>query len=161
MAYRNKVYVCVEYDSDNRYYNSLKMWDKNDKFDFKFYNAHDLNKIMHFSNEETIKRRLRERLLNTKLMIVLIGERTKYHHKYVGWEIKQAQKLDIPIVAVNINKRNRIDNDLCPASLKGQNTLHIPFKKEAFLLAMEYWYDFYHKTAKYSGGNDYYWEQFD
>lgn len=161
MAYRNKVYVCVEYDSDNRYYNTLKMWDKNDKFDFKFFNAHDMNNIMKFSNEDSIKSKLRERLKNTKLMIVLIGERTKYHHKYVGWEIKQAQNLDIPIIAVNINKKNGIDNDLCPASLKMKNALHIPFKKEAIQLGMENWYDYYHKTAKFSGGDDYFYEQFD
>lgn len=80
MAYRNKVYVCVEYDSDKNYYNTLKMWDKNDKFDFNFFNAHELNIIMHFSGEDAIKRKLRERLNNTKLMVVLIGERTKNHH---------------------------------------------------------------------------------
>jgi hypothetical protein len=161
MSYRNKVYVCVEYDSDNKYYNTLKMWDKNEKFDFNFHNAHELNTIMHFSGEETIKRRLRERLIKTKLLIVLIGERTKYHHKYVGWEIKQAQKLDIPIIVVNLNKKNRIDNDLCPASLQGKIVVHIPFNKNALLLAMEHWPDYYHNTAKLSDKTDYYWDQFD
>lgn len=158
MSYRNKVYVCVEYDSDNRYYNTLKMWDKNDKFDFKFHNAHELNTIMKFSSEETIKRRLKERLLNTKIMIVLVGERTKYHHKYVSWEIKQAQKLDIPIIVVNLNKKNSIDNELCPSILKGANAVHIPFREAAFIHAMKYWHDYYHKTAKYSGGKDYHWD---
>jgi hypothetical protein len=158
VAYRNKAYVCVEYDSDKNYYNTLKMWKNNEKFDFTFYNAHELNNIMYFSNEETIKRKLRERMLNSKMLIVLIGERTKFHHKYVVWEIKLAQKLDIPIIALNINKVNGIDKNLCPTCLKGEKVVHIPFSKEALRHAMDVWPSYYHNIAKNDDKIDYFYE---
>ena len=104
MAYRNKTYVCFDADNDMQYYKMLKMWNKNGKINFSFFDAHDLNTLWGKSTEETIKSKLRERLKNTKVMIVLIGEHTKYLHKFVGWEIEYAIKNNIPIIAYSCSK---------------------------------------------------------
>ncbi|NBS70289.1 molecular chaperone Tir, partial [bacterium] len=42
MPYRNKTYVCFDGDNDIRYYRLMQAWRDNERFDFNFYNAHDL-----------------------------------------------------------------------------------------------------------------------
>ena len=74
MAYRNKTYVCFDADQDIKYYRILLAWSENDNFDFEIYNAHEINNLRNNSSEETIKGKLLERLKNSKVMIVLVGE---------------------------------------------------------------------------------------
>src|SRR5699024_4649649 len=103
MAYRNKVYVAFDGDEDMAYYRMLTAWAGNPNDDFELNNAHDLNKSYDDSQEETIKRHLRERFNNSKLFILLVGEHTKNLRKFVRWEIETAIKMDIPITSVNID----------------------------------------------------------
>lgn len=72
MTYRNKVYVAFDADEDMDYYNLLRAWKENENIDFDFYNAHDINNITARANEETIKNKLRERMNNSKLFILLV-----------------------------------------------------------------------------------------
>ena len=44
-----------------------------------------------------------KRLKNTKIFVLLVGEKTKYLYKYVKWEIEQALSLNLPIIVVNLN----------------------------------------------------------
>ncbi|MED4015770.1 TIR domain-containing protein [Sutcliffiella cohnii] len=158
MAYRNKTYVCFDADMDMKYYRTLQMWKQNSKIDFSFSNAHELNKLMPYSSEETIKRKLRERMLNTKLLIVLIGEKTRDLYKYVRWEIELALKLDIPIIAVNLNKKNRMDEDRCPPILRGRPVVHIPFTQRALIHAYSEWPIHYPNSKNKV---NLYWDMFD
>lgn len=48
---RTRVYVCFDADEDMSYYNTLKMWDKNNKIYFHFNNAHELNNIRIFDEK--------------------------------------------------------------------------------------------------------------
>ncbi|WP_278554717.1 TIR domain-containing protein [Parvimonas micra] len=147
MAYKNKIYVCFDADEDMDYYNLLKAWNKNENFDFLMYNAHELNNLRDGSKEQTIKRKLKERLDNSKLMIVLIGKNTKYLYKYVRWEIEKAIELGIPIIAANIVKdengkyKRNVDNDNCPKILKETTALHIPFREKIITKAIDEWPD--------------------
>ncbi len=88
MAYRNKTYICFDGDKDMAYYRLMTAWNANDGFSLNFANAHDLNSARDTSNEESIKRQLRERFSNSKLFIVLIGESTKFLTKFVKWKWK-------------------------------------------------------------------------
>jgi hypothetical protein len=76
MAYRNKTYICFDGDTDMHWYRLMQAWKDNDDIDFNFHNAHDLNTARDSSQEESIKKQLRERFANSKLLIVLIGEKT-------------------------------------------------------------------------------------
>ena len=69
MAYRNKVFISFDGDNDIHYYRLMQAWKQNNNIPFNFYDAHDLNTALDTSTEETIKRRLRERLRNTKVYI--------------------------------------------------------------------------------------------
>jgi hypothetical protein len=139
MAYSNKTYVCFDADNDIHYYNLMKAWKENDKIQFNFHNAHDINNLRDGSSEETIKTKLRERLKNTKVLVVLIGNLTKNLFKYVRWEIEYAIEKDIPIVAVNLNKKKKRDSELCPPLLKDELAIHIPYGQKIMDYALNNW----------------------
>ena len=139
MPYRNKTYVCFDADNDIHYYRLMLAWKQNDSTNFQFHNAHDLNRLLPTSNENTIKRKLRERLRNTKAFIVLIGESTRYLYKFVRWEMEQALGLDIPIIAVNLNGRKRKDENRCPPIIRDELVVHVSFNARIVQYALENW----------------------
>ncbi len=150
MAYRNKTYIAFDGDKDMSYYRLMTAWSANERFDFEFHNAHDLNKARDTSQEESIKRQLRERFANTKLFIILIGESTRYLTKFVKWEIETAIRLGLPIIAVNLNGQRSID-ELCPPSLKSALAIYVPFSEKMITYALNNWpvsHDAYMKSGK-------------
>lgn len=141
MGYRNKTYVCFDGDNDIKMYQFMKGWKGNKNFDFNFYDAHEFNNIWSESKEDSIKRKLRERMNNAKVLVVLIGEKTKFLYKYVRYEIELAIKADIPIIAVNLNKKKGMDPNLCPAIIKNTLAIHIPYGIKIMQYALEKWPD--------------------
>jgi hypothetical protein len=139
MAYRNKTYVCFDADTDMLAYGRMLGWKENDRIDFDFHNAHELNNLRDGSNEETIKRKLRERLNGTKLLIVLIGENTKNLHKFVRWEMEIALNMGIPIVACYLDESRKRNDKLCPAIIRDELVLHIPYKQVTIKWAVDNW----------------------
>lgn len=140
MAYRNKTYVCFDGDSDMKYYNLMKAWKQSDNTNFNFYDAHELNTAYDSSKEESIKKQLREQLLNTKMFVILLGEHTKYLTKFVKWEMEQAKSLNLPIIVVNLNKKEDVDFDRYPKSTLGDYlTINIPFNSKIMQYALENW----------------------
>lgn len=139
MAYRNKTYVCFDADTDILYYRLMTAWKENDKIEFDFHNAHEINNIRDGSSEATIKAKLRERLKDTKVLVVLIGENTKNLYKYVRWEIEWAIEKNVPIIAVNLNKKKVFDDKLCPPILKSELAIHIPFGQKIMDYALNNW----------------------
>ena len=157
MPYRNKTYVCFDADNDIHYYRLMLAWKQNDNTDFQFYNAHDLNRLLPTSNEETIKRKLRERLLNTKVFIVLIGQSTQYLYKFVRWEMEQALRLDIPIIAVNLNGKRQRDDDRCPPIIRDELAVHISFNARIVQHALENWEtDYFNRKSEGISESRYY-----
>lgn len=139
MVYTNKTYVAFDADSDIRYYRLMQAWKKNDNTSFNFFDAHDLNNLMSFSTEETIKGKLSDRLRNTKVFVLLIGASTKNLYKFVRWEIEQAVKRKIPIIAVNLNGKRSMDSNLCPPILKHELAIHISFNQKIIEHAIFNW----------------------
>jgi hypothetical protein len=139
MAYTNKTYVAFDADSDIRYYRLMQAWKHNDNTSFNFYDAHDLTNIMKWSTEESIKSSLQERLRNTKVFVLLVGEKTRFLNKFVRWEIEQAISRSLPIIAVNLNGNRYMDSILCPPILKPQLALHISFNQKIMERALSEW----------------------
>lgn len=158
MAYRDQVYVCFDGDEDITYYNTMKMWVGNKKINFSFNNAHDLNKLRDGSSEETIKRKLRERMNNAGLLVVLVGEKTRYLYKYVRWEIEIALKDGIPIIVANLNEKRRFDDHRCPAILDGELALHVSFRSKIIQRAFEIWPNEHYKLKAQGKTGDYYFK---
>lgn len=148
MAYRNKVYVCFDADSDIHIYRLMKGWKASKYIDFDFHDAHDINNLRDGSSDETIKRKLRERLNNAKILIVLIGAKTKNLHRFVRWEQEVALDLNIPIVAVNLNKRLSLDSEFCPRIIRDELVLHIPYKLAPIKWSIENWPELHEKYLR-------------
>ena len=139
MAYRNKTFVSFDADNDIHYYRLMTAWTANDQLEFGFYDAHDLNIAKDSSQEQTIKRRLRERLNNAKVVVSLIGDRTRYLFKFVRWELEQALELGIPIIGVNLNGRRSQDLDLCPPVIRDNLVIFVSFQQRIIQYAISDW----------------------
>ena len=157
MAYRNKTYVSFDGDTDMKYYRLMQAWAENDTFTFNFYNAHDLNTARDDSQEESIKRQLRERFANSRDFIVLIGENTKYLRKFVKWEMEVALRLNLPIVAVNLNGCRQQD-DRCPPTIRDALAVFVPFGMKIMEYAMINWPDL-HQQYRRDGKTGWYYYQ--
>ena len=155
MGYKNKTYVIFDGDEDMTPYAFMKGWKKNEHVDFDFYDAHDVNEIRNGTQEVTVKRKLKERIGDTKQAIVLIGEKTKNLFRYVRWEIETMLELGIPIVAVNLNQKRRMDPILCPPILKGTCTVHVAFRAKIIKHALG---NFCDNFANYRGKIDLYYD---
>lgn len=151
MSYRNKTYIIFDGDDIN-YYRMMQAWESNDNIDFDFNDAHDIGGIREDSQEETVKRHLRERFANSKQIIVLVGTNTKHKYKYVRWEIEVAKDLDLPIIVVNLNKKRGIDYDLCPVVLKEHLAIHISYNRDIIKYALDDWPDWYEKNKNEKSG---------
>jgi len=139
MAYKNKTYVAFDADNDIHYYLLMKAWKQSDNTDFNFHDAHDLNTLWKKSNEETIKRKLLERMKNTNVFVLLVGDKTKNLYKYVRWEIQEAQKREIPIIAVNLNGDRMSDSERLPPLVRDDLSISISFKARMLQYALENW----------------------
>jgi hypothetical protein len=140
MAYKNKTYVAFDADSDIHYYRLMQAWKQNDNtyFDF-FYDAHTINDIRSWSTEASIKQGLRERMLNSKVFVLLVGEKTRFQNTYVRWEIEQALKLDLPIIVVYVDGARSMDEKKCPLILRDKLAIHVSFNRAIMQYALEHW----------------------
>lgn len=137
MAYRNKVYVAFDGDNDIKYYRTMKLWNANSNHDFDFNDAHDLHSARDSSKEESIKASLRDRLINSKVFVLLLGEHTKNLYKFVRWEIEEAIKLKMPIIVANLNGHRSKDIQRMPAILNGVDVTVVPFKEVDLINALK------------------------
>ncbi|WP_313457350.1 TIR domain-containing protein [Achromobacter sp.] len=138
MAYRNRTYIAFDGDNDMHYYRLMTAWKANDGFSLNFHNAHDLNTARDSSQEESIKRQLRERFAHSKLLVVLIGANTKYLTKFVKWEMEVALRLGLPIIGVNLNGSRQMD-DRCPPTIRDQLVVYTSFNHNIIEHAMNHW----------------------
>lgn len=139
MSYQNKTFVSFDGDTDIHYYRLMTAWKQNDNMPFNFYNAHDLNKARDSSLEESIKAQLVERLRNSKIFVLLVGESTRYLSKFVRWEIEQALKRALPVIAVNLNGKRSLDRERCPSALIEALAVHVSFNASIVQYALENW----------------------
>jgi hypothetical protein len=152
MAYRNGTYVAFHTDgtilpgkSDFMYYQLMRAWSAHPDDEFAMVNSHEKTyAVRDSSSRETLRRSLKERLCNSKNMVLIIGPTTRLDDDWVPFEIEQAvDSYEIPIIAAYTPKINSgpIRN---PSALAGYwpyalssriasgkaHVIHIPFKKE-------------------------------
>jgi hypothetical protein len=159
MSYRNKTFVSFDGDTDIAYYRLMQAWKQNDGIDFNFYNAHDLNTARDSSQETSIKAQLAERMRNSKIFVLLVGERTRYLTKFVRWEIEQAISRNIPIIVVNLNGRRFMDNDRCPTLASQTLAVHIAFNAAIMQHALDYWPTSHEKLINEDKSGPYYYNE--
>jgi hypothetical protein len=156
MAYRNGTYVAfhangtdIPTDSDIKYYNLMKAWTQKTDDDFTMINSHDkASSVRDSSKKTTLKNSLQERLRNSKNMVLIIGQTTRFDTDWVPFEIEQAvDSYEIPIIAaytgydfIGLPGQH---SGLWPAALAARinngsaKVIHVPFKKEPIKSAIE------------------------
>lgn len=145
MSYRDTTYIIFDGDKDRWAYARMRGWKALENIDFDFRDAHDLKRIRDTSLPDTVRRTLRQRFSTARQAIVLIGDETKHHHRFVRWEMEVALGLDLPIIAVNLNNMGEMDEDLCPPILRREFVVHIPFKLKIIKYALDDFPSFYHR----------------
>lgn len=158
MGYRNNTYIAFDGDNDMHYYRLMTAWKANDGFSLNFHNAHDLNTARDSSQEESIKRQLRERFANSKMLVVLIGANTRYLTKFVKWELEVALKLGLPIVGVNLNGSRSID-ERCPPTIKSELVIYVPFRHDIIEYALDNWPSDFSRLRKEGKSGSYHYNQ--
>jgi len=151
MTIRTKTYIAFNADpktGDMNYYNLMKAWKERNEINFDFEDAHDLNNLRDGSQESTIKAKLKERMKAAKLLVLIVGSNTKYHFKYVRWEIEIAIEAGIPIIVCNTNDKRTIDTDLCPPILKDELSMHVPFKADILQYSIDNWPERHYRRKK-------------
>jgi hypothetical protein len=134
------VYVAFDGDKDRRYYDIMAAWSAHKNIEFKFEDAHDLDEMTsRAQNEDYVKANLRARMKASTALVLLVGDSTRFLRKFVLWEIEFAQSLQLPIIVVNLNGTNEIDDARCPGMLKKKGAVHIPFKLTAIKHALSNW----------------------
>ena len=156
MSYRNKTYVIFDGDKDMWAYAYMKGWNTHQHMDFSFFDAHDIRPLTDRATEETVRTRLRERLVNTKQALVLVGESTQHLFRFVRWELEMCLKLNVPMVVVNLNGNRRMDQIRCPPILKGEYVAHVDFKMTIIKYALDQFPAEYSNRQSNSGGDRFY-----
>ena len=118
MSYRNKTYVAFA-SEDIRYYRLMEAWRDNDHIDFNFYDSHALYQARDTSTDETIKRRLYERISQTAKQVVLLGSGTGRRKggdgkSFLAYEVQTIIKLNLPVVVANLDGDRTIDTSFIP-----------------------------------------------
>lgn len=157
MAYRNKIYVSMDADTDIKYYYLMKAWKQNDNTSFDFYDAHDINNI-YDKSEESIKAGLQERFRYSKAFILIVGDHTRYLYKFVRWEIEQAIKRQLPCIVVNINGLRYADQEKCPPIIRNELSVHVSFNSKILQYALENWPDFHFQKLKENDHQSYHYK---
>lgn len=159
MPYRNKTYVCFDGDNDIHYYWLMKAWKQNDGLSFNFFDAHDLNNARDTSLTPSIKRQLQKRLRNSKILVVLIGESTRYLYRFVRWEMEQALYLELPIIGVNLNGLRKQDLIRCPPVIRNELAIYVSFNAAILQYALENWIESYYLLKDQGESGAYYYSE--
>ena len=130
-------YLGMDYDSA-----IADIWKVREEGDFEFVNSHEkVAAVRDSSKRATLERSLITRLRNSKNMILIVGEATRYDTDWVPFEIKYAvDECKIPIIAAYVDCERIMD----PAKLRGlwpkaladriddgtARVIHIPFKQD-------------------------------
>lgn len=130
----------------------MKGWKSLENIEFDFKDAHDLKTIRDWSQPDTVRRTLRERFGTACQVVVLIGEETKSHHRFVRWEMEVSLDLDLPIIAVNLNGTRGIDYELCPPIIRNKYVVHVPFKMRIIKYALDSFPTEYHNRGNAGNG---------
>jgi hypothetical protein len=155
MAYRSGTYIAFDglgqenpTLSDFKYYSTIQAWARNTKIDFKYVDSHaKTSAVRDTSLRTTLQLRIRERLSNSKNVVVILSSDTRKTGSMLSYEIEQAvDTYSLPLIIAYVDysvvANPSILSSYWPNSLHTQiNTgtakaIHIPFLKNAILDAI-------------------------
>ncbi|MGL5278348.1 MAG: TIR domain-containing protein [Cetobacterium sp.] len=155
MAYRNGTYTAFDGNgevnptkSDFRYYGLLQAWNNLKSIEFNFSDSHKKTyKVKDYSLKLTLRNRLKERMRNSKNMLIILSDDTNWDRGELNYEIELAVDVyKIPLIITYPKFEYILEPKLLhnywPKSLKERiqnktaNCIHIPFKEKPILSAI-------------------------
>ena len=138
-TYRNGTYVAFDgqgevnpVNSDLHNFELLKAWQTNDNVRFNFVNSHEKTySVRDSSSLETLKAKLKERMANSKNMLVIVSSQTNKNRGLLNWEIQQAvevYKLPIIVAYVDLQSLNSFSLNVNNNTAKVAHTPFTQFK---------------------------------
>ncbi len=159
MGYKDPTYVIFDGDNDKWAYAYMRGWRNNEKVDFDFRDAHELDSMTGRAQSEAyVKANLKKRMEAAAAVVVLVGEKTKWLYKYVRWELELALELGLPIITVSLDDARQVDTRLCPPIIRERCIVNVPFKMRAIKHALDNWPSEFRglSAAERAGGPRYY-----
>lgn len=123
--------------TDLHYYRLMIAWKANEHIDFNFCDC-QLQQELNSNNETYIKRRCRERIQMAGTYLMLIGEDTRYKHRYVTWEAEVAREKGCTIIGVSLNMSWRFDAIRTPGVLKDIGAVFVAFSPQIVAHALSH-----------------------
>jgi hypothetical protein len=155
MAYRSGTYVAFHAAgssdptaSDMKYYNLLRAWTELKDTDFSFVNSHEkAAAVRDSSSRQRLRDVLAERLRNSKNMVLVLGNTTRFDADWVPFEISYAiDSCKIPIIAAYPGYEYILNPPglagTWPAALASRiqlgtaHVIHVPFKRSVLTAAI-------------------------
>jgi len=99
-----RVFISFDYDKDKHYKNLLVAWDKNDLFDFSFYDG-SVTVPVNSTDAGPIRRVISQRIADCPRFLCIVGKDT-HKSNWVKWEIDKALELRRKIIAVKTDRSN-------------------------------------------------------
>lgn len=124
--------------TDINLYWLMRAWKKNQNIDFDFVDC-QLQDEINSDDEKYIKTVCRQRIMLASRFVMLIGNDTRYKHKYVLWEAEVAEEKDCIIIGVNLNGSRKYDSDLCPKVIKDIGAIFVSYSPQIIAYAIENW----------------------
>jgi hypothetical protein len=124
--------------TDIRSYWLMCAWKKHQHIDFNFIDC-QLAQEINSENEAYIKSKCRQRINMAGKYVMLIGEDTRYKHKYVRWEAEVAIEKGCTIIGVNLNGTRHMDENRCPPIIRNVGAIFVPFSPRIIAHALQNW----------------------
>jgi hypothetical protein len=112
-------------------------WKEHEHIDFDFVDCQLQNGI-NSENEAYIKSKCRKRINMAGTYVMLIGQDTRYKHKYVRWEAEVALEKQCRIIGVNLDNWRYINRTTCPAIITDIGAIFVPFSPHILAYALEH-----------------------
>lgn len=156
MSYKDPTYVIFDGDEDAWAYRFMRGWRQNERIDFDFEDAHDLDNMTSRAQDEAyVKGKLRPRMQNSAVALVLVGEKTRNLYRFVRWEMELALELGLAVVVANLNEKRSMDRDRCPPILRDATAVHVAFKMRIIKYALDSWPAEFRRLRSDSGARYY------
>ena len=156
-SYRKKVYVCFDLETDQTYYEMMKDWRQKDGSPFDLHTMYDLDNEE--EGEKAIRGLIRDQLEECKMLVVLVGRKTRYSRSVVLLEMEEAVKMDVPIIVLNINGARQRDGERCTPVLRNELVMHIGFHPAIVEYALKNWTKSHKKHRKENDIKPYYYSK--
>ena len=101
---KKRIFISFDYDNDKHYKNLLVACDKNDLFDFEFFDE-SVTVAVNSDDAAYIRSVIKKKIENATILLCIVGEET---HKsgWCSWEIETAKGLGKGLVGVKTNSNN-------------------------------------------------------